>query len=107
MANKIKPEDYVFKFGKYKDMRAVDVAEIYKVDKDGNDVPIGLSYLEWLCNQDWFKHTEIIKTIIETAKQCMSEPEEEQKPEPKKKKEPKKNGVVKISTDVESKTVQF
>jgi len=35
----------VFKFGKYKDHRAVDVAEVYKANpKTGKDEPVGLKY---------------------------------------------------------------
>ena len=45
-------------------MRAVDVAEIYTVDKDGNDKPVGLMYLEWLRLQDWFKHADILLLLI-------------------------------------------
>ena len=86
---KITPQNYVFKFGKYKDMKAVDVAEIYTVDKDGHDVPKGLLYLQWICDQDWFKHSDIIRKIIADAKECMSEKDETKpvtKPESKKKK---------------------
>ena len=32
MINSIKPEDYIFKFGKYINMRAIDIAELYKVN---------------------------------------------------------------------------
>ena len=76
--NSKKSEDYVMPFGKFKGMRAVDIAEIYIVDKNGVDQPTGLKYLEWLVLQPWFKHTEIITSIIETAKSCISEgkPEE-------------------------------
>ena len=87
--NKIKltPENYVMHFGKFKDQRAVDIAKIYKVDKDGNDVPVGLNYLIWFCEKcDWFKHADIIQKIIDNAKQNMSEePKSAPKPEPKKK----------------------
>ena len=61
MTETISPENYVMPFGKYKQMRAIDVADIYQVDKDGNDKPVGLMYLQWLVDQDWFKHKDILK----------------------------------------------
>jgi len=91
--------NYVLKFGKYKDHRAVDVAEMYKVNpKTGQDDAVGLKYLCWLVKQDWFKHKDIIEQIIKQAEECISEEEEpvnknkevfvkksELKPKPKKK----------------------
>ena len=94
---KLTPETYVMRFGKFKDQKAVDIAKIYTVDKDGNSVAKGLMYLEWICEKDWFKHSDIIQKIIYDAKQNMSD-EEEPKPEPKKKKETKKS-TVKISQE--------
>ena len=108
MTTKIAPDQYVLKFGKYKDMKAVDVAEIYKVNKDGEDVPVGLNYMIWLCEQDWFKHADILQQIIENAKSNMSEEadsEPEPQPEPKKKKDSKKRTKVN-ATDV-SRIVDF
>jgi len=85
----IKPEEYVMPFGKFIHMRAVDIAEMYKVNpKTGQDEPVGLKYLKWLCapEQSWFKHTNIIEQIIKQAEGCMSEPEGEPiKKTPKKK----------------------
>ena len=114
MTPKIAPEDYVLKFGKYKNMRAVDVAEIYTVDGEGNDKPVGLVYLEWLCSQDWFKHTDILEQAICNARNAMSDEadsEPEPEPQPKKKKEKKdkelKKGTVKIAVDEECKTLNF
>ena len=50
MINSIKPEDYIFKFGKYINMRAIDIAELYKVNpKTGKDEPVGLQYMKFLC----------------------------------------------------------
>ena len=102
----IKLEDYVLQFGKYKSMRAVDVAELYIVDKNGNDQPVGLKYLEWLSGQSWFRDTDIVKQIIDNAKNCMSDQKEES---PKKKKDPKpapkkvkKNKFVLESSDEET-----
>ena len=65
MTSNITPDQYIFKFGKYNKMRAVDVAQIYEVDKDGNDVPKGLLYLKFLVQKcDWFRHKDIIEQII-------------------------------------------
>ena len=72
----IKLEEYVMKFGKYINMRAVDVSKLYVVDKNGIDQPIGLKYLKWLCDQDWFKHKDTISAIIKKAESCISEKEE-------------------------------
>ena len=69
MSNKvISPEKYILAFGKYKNMRAVDVAQISVVDKAGNDKPTGLLYLEWLCEQEWFKHKDIVFEVIKKHK---------------------------------------
>ena len=90
MPVKIAPEDYVFRFGRYNEMRAVDVAEIYKVDKDGEDVPVGLKYLIFLVEKcDWFRDTDIIKQVMGNAGNAMSEEadsEPEPEPQPKRKK---------------------
>ena len=76
---KITPESYVFKFGKYKDMKAVDVAKIYTVDKNGQEQPKGMKYLEWSCapEQNWFKHADIIQQVINNAKNPIAEPKKE------------------------------
>ena len=59
------PESYVFRFGKYKNMRAADVAELYELDKNGDDKPVGLLYLKFLVEKcDWFRHKDIIEQII-------------------------------------------
>ena len=106
----IAPEKYIMPFGKYKGMYAADVAQIYVVDKDGNDKATGLMYLEWICKQDWFKHKEIIEKVISNAEQQGNVSEEEQEEEPAQKKKDKKSNkksTVKISTDVDSKTLEF
>ena len=88
------PESYVLKFGKYKGYKAVDVAELITVDKNGKDKPTGLIYLEWLCEQEWFKHKDIVLEVVRKA-QGKSEADE-----PKKKKDAKqKKGTVTISTN--------
>ena len=58
---------YVLRFGQYKNMRAVDVAEIFVIDKTGNEYPKGLLYLQFLSKTDWFKHTDIMQKIINKA----------------------------------------
>ena len=70
-------------------MRAIDVSEIYQVDKNGDDKPVGLQYLQWLVKCDWFKHKDIIEQIIQTAESCISDVEVEVKKEEKPKKEKK------------------
>lgn len=119
MSQIISPENYVLKFGKYKNMRAIDVSEIYQVDKNGDDKPVGLFYLKWLISCDWFKHGHIIKQIIETAEQCISDPEdakpkqeavkpkkEKKEAEPKEKK-PKKAKEQPAETIPESRVIDF
>ena len=93
-----KIEDYILRFGKYKNYRAIDVAQIYVVDKDGNDKPVGLMYLSWVCKQDWFKHKDIVEQVIQNAKGCMSDADAEMSPEEKQKKKEskKKKGTVQI-----------
>ena len=118
MSEIISPENYILKFGKYKNMRAIDVSEIYQVDKNGDDKPVGLQYLQWLIKQDWFKHTDIIEQIIKTAESCISDVEEEveevkkeEKPKKEKKedkeKKPKKNKDPIVKTIPESRIVDF
>ena len=53
------PENYVLRFGQCKNMRVVDVAEIYEIEKTANEYPEGLMYLQFLCKTDWFRHTRI------------------------------------------------
>ena len=103
------PESYVMKFGKYKNMKAVDIADIYEVDKNGNDKAVGLMYLKFLVEKcDWFRHKEIIEQVIKNAVDCMSadekEPEQPKHVEdkPKKEKKPKEEKVT--SKDINDST---
>ncbi len=112
MPSKIAPENYVFKFGKFRDMKATDILKLSKVDKDGNDVAVGKKYLEWVCTQEWFKHADIIKHVIAKYNDCITDEHESEpevpKLEPKKKKEKSKEPkTVKIDRDEESKTLNF
>ena len=94
------PENYVLRFGKYKNMKAVDVADIYEVDKNSNDKPVGLSYLKFLVEKcDWFRHKDIIEQVIKNAIDCMSgdegkEQEKTKEVKQKKEKKPKKEKSV-------------
>ena len=66
MTSNITPENYIFRFGKYINQRADQVAKIYKVDKkSGLDIPEGLNYMKFLCDKcDWFRHKDVIQIII-------------------------------------------
>ena len=76
MTSTIKPEDYIMKFGKFINMRAVDISKIHKVNpKTGKDEAAGLKYLKFICEQDWFKHKSILEQVIKQAEENMTEPE--------------------------------
>ena len=113
MTSKITPESYVFKFGKFINMKACDVARLTKVDKYGNDVNVGLQYLEFLVDKcDWFRHKDIITQVIHEAKKNIKqEPDDENKDVVKKKNTAGKKSqahLVKICTDDDEKqTVKF
>ena len=98
-------EKYVMPFGKYRKMRAVDVAKIFEVDKDGKDKPVGLNYLKWIVTQDWFRNTDIIKQIIDDHDKGDNDVETETKEitqeinKPKIKKSKAKESKVTISTE--------
>ena len=96
MTSNISIDQYIFKFGKYNKMRAIDVAQIYEVDKDGNDVPKGLQYLKFLVQKcDWFRHKDIIEKIINRYELNVDDNE----PKKEIKKEKKINKTVKIETN--------
>ena len=75
MTSNIKPEEYIFRFGKFANMRAVDVLKIKRVNpKTGLEEAVGLKYLKFLVDKcDWFRDTEIIKQVIKNAEECISE----------------------------------
>ena len=75
MQNQKSLEEYIMPFGKFKNMRIVDVAEICQVDKNGVDKCVGLHYLKWLCDQDWYRHKDIVEQVIKQAEENMTEPE--------------------------------
>ena len=63
--NKIFTADsYVLKFGKFKNFKALDIAKIKTVDKNNEEKPTGLLYLQWLVTQEWFKHKDTIQEIL-------------------------------------------
>ena len=70
------PENYVLRFGQYKNMRAVDVAKIYVIDRYGNNYPKGLMYLQFLCKTDWFRQIDILQKIINNAVNDISDDKE-------------------------------
>ena len=85
MTKIISPENYFMPFGKYLNMRAIDICDIYKVNpKTGKDDPLGLHYLKFLCEKcDWFKHKDIVEQIIKLAEDNMSDLEEEERTDSK------------------------
>ena len=90
------PSTYVMGFGKYKDMLACDIVDLQKINKKGESVSTGLNYLQSLVDCSWFKHVDLIQSIIDEyleeqnvgyVSEIEPEPEIEQKKQ--KKKEPK------------------
>ena len=61
---KITPENYTFKFGKFKNMRAVDVLKIKTIDKKDQEVNSGELYMKWLLEQEWFANKDIISSVL-------------------------------------------
>ena len=45
-------DSYVLKFGNLKFFKAIDAAKIKTVDKNNEEKPTGLLYLQWLVGQD-------------------------------------------------------
>ena len=73
------------KFGKYKNMLALDVVDLQTVNKNGETVNTGLAYLEFLCKQDWSRHTSIVQSIIDEYLEEKDVPELKEIKHPKKK----------------------
>ena len=99
MANsQIDPSCFILQFGKYKNMLAIDVADIQTVNNKGEYENTGLKYLQWVVDQDWFKQTDIVQSIIEDYLQEQDVgdvPELKEEPEPKKTKaKVKKNDLI-------------
>lgn len=94
---KITPESYTFKFGKYKNMRAVDVLKIKTIDKKDQEVNSGELYMRWLLTCEWFGNKDIISAVLgipyETSKETT-------KPKPTPKKTYKKNATNEIMEEV-------
>ena len=55
---------YTMRFGKFKGMKAKDIAHIITLDKFGKKKPSGLEYLKFITTMEWFKHKEIIEDVI-------------------------------------------
>ena len=116
---KLTPEGYIFKFGKYKNYLAKDVIKITTIDKNNKSVKTGLIYMKWLVDQcDWFKHKEIIQEIINKEEDMGEDADDEaikkqpnNKPEkqPKQPKQPKekKNKDAKMKIDITSNKIEF
>lgn len=79
-------DNYVMKFGKFKNMLIKDVAKITTIDKNGETKKVGLQYLQWLTGQDWFKHQSILKDLMNEIGEEIEEVKEEKKVEKKGKK---------------------
>ena len=79
-------DNYVMKFGKYKNMFIKDIAKITTIDKNGETKKDGLQYLKWLITCDWFKHQNIVKQLIDDIGEEIEEIKEEKKVEKKGKK---------------------
>ena len=61
MTEALTKDNYVMKFGKYKNMLIKDVAKITTIDKNGKTKKDGLQYLQWLIGQEWFKHQRAVR----------------------------------------------
>ena len=61
--------NYIMKFGKFKNMRAVDTAQIKTVIKLGNLENTGMNYLKFIVGLDWFKHSAIVQKVIDEYKE--------------------------------------
>ena len=86
MTEALTKDNYVMKFGKYKNMLIKDVAKITTIDKNGKTKKDGLQYLQWLIGQEWFKHQTILKELLDDIGEEIEEHKEEKKGEKKGKK---------------------
>ena len=92
---KLTPEGYIFKFGKYKNYLAKDVIKITTIDKNNKSVKTGLLYMKWLVDQcDWFKHKEIIQEIIDKEEDTGEDADDETIKQPTNK-QPKQSKAIK------------
>ena len=48
---RVTPDNYTFRFGKYKQMLAKDIIKLQKENKLGQMEPVGLKYIMWLINE--------------------------------------------------------
>ena len=86
MTEALTKDNYVMKFGKYKNMLIKDVAKITTIDKNGKTKKDGLQYLQWLITCDWFKHQTIVKELLDDIGEEIEEHKEEKRVEKKGKK---------------------
>ncbi len=85
------PDNYIFKFGKFINKRAVDVLKIKKVNpKTGKMENEGYLYMKWLVDKtDWFKHKQIIEEILDKYENEMTDDDTETEEEVEEIKKPK------------------
>ena len=57
------------KFGKFKNMRAVDISQIKTVNKLGNLENTEINYRKFIVGLDWFKHSAIVQKVIDEYKE--------------------------------------
>ncbi len=98
------PETYVLKFGKYRFMKASDVANIKIIDKYGKERAEGLRYLRLLSKQDWFKHADLIEQI---TNKFHDDEKDEAKPKKTSSKKPKASKNVAIDMKNERPIIEF
>ncbi len=103
--------NYVFRFGRYNKLRAVDVLNITEIDKNENEKPAGYLYMKWLIEKaDWFKDKPIIAKILKDAGLDEEPQQEDTKidpPKEEKKGRVKKNKEATVKISTEKKTVDF
>ena len=61
--------NYIMKVGKFKNMRAVDIAQIKTVKKLCNLENTGINYLKLIFGLDWFKHSQIAQKVTDEYKE--------------------------------------
>ena len=109
------PTTYVLKFGKYKNMKIADIININIVDKNGRDKHVGRQYLEWLVEQEWFKHKDIIQSLLDDNPEpedefyeLEDEEEEEEEEEEVKEVKPRKSSCKEVILNiVQNKVLDF
>ena len=66
---RVTPDNYTFRFGKYKQMQAKDIIKLQKENKLGQMEPVGLKYIMWLINEaTWLNSFDQLKSLIRIRK---------------------------------------